>query len=170
MNKANKGVTLISLTIYIILFIITIGILSSITGYFMQNLDEITISEKGEYQFNVLLSYINRDLNDNKLNLIYIKSGKLNKENTSEIIGEYLVFKFRNDIQHIYLFKNNNVYFLDEKGNSNNFDKIIILCKTVTNKNDEDVFNFNFDANILKINMKILENEFSTTLNTNLSI
>ena len=165
MNKANKGVTLISLTIYIILFIITIGILSSITGYFMQNLGEITISEKGEDQFNILLSYINSDLNNS--DLIYIKSGKEYKQSTSEVVGEYVVFKFRNDIQHIYLFENNNIYFLNEKVNSNNFDKIIILCKKVTKKNGEDVFKY--DKNTLKINMKILENDFSINLNTNLS-
>lgn len=165
MNKANKGVTLISLTIYIILFIITIGILSSITGYFMQNLGEITISEKGEDQFNILLSYINSDLNNS--DLIYIKSGKEYKQSTSEVVGEYVVFKFRNHIQHIYLFENNNIYFLNEKVNSNNFDKIIILCKKVTKKNGEDVFKY--DKNTLKINMKILENDFSINLNTNLS-
>ena len=170
MNKFNRGVTLISLTIYIIVFIITIGILNSITRYYMKNIDDVTISEKGEDQFNLFLTYINKDLNNK--DLLYIKAGK-EFEDDVKIKREYLFFKFKNDVQHIYMVEDGGLYFLskeknDSISNANTFDKIIILCKKVAAKENIDIFTYN--NNILKIEMTILNNDYTTTLNTDLLI
>ena len=94
--KQNKGVTLIALTIYIIVLIITVGVLTSIIGYFMKNLDEITVTENSEELFSRLVTFINSDLNND--DLIYIKSGK-----DSVISREYLLLRFNNKEEHIYL-------------------------------------------------------------------
>ena len=167
--KSNKGVTLISLTIYIILFTVIIGILSTITGYFMKNLDEISVSENSEELFGKFLAFINNDINNK--NLFYIKAGQdLDENGISK--RDYIVFKFTNGTEHQYIVEkeenDNTLYFLNiinaDDINNRNYDKIITLCKNVT---EDEIFKY--ADNKLNISMKINGKPFSTDLNTNLS-
>ena len=160
MNKFNKGVTLVSLTIYIILCLLAIGMLSTITTYFMKNLDDITISQKSDDLFNSALAYINNDLNNKEL--IYIKTGKDGADR------EYLVFKFNNDSEHIYNVEEGSLYFLTkEKSNSSEFDKNIVLGQAVSAVGNNEIFKFEDQKLNIKIN--ILGKNFAAILSTNLS-
>ena len=160
MNKFNKGVTLISLTIYIILCLLAIGMLSTLTRYFMKNLDDVTISEKSEDLFSKILSYINNDLNNK--DLIYIKTGKDGTER------EYLLFKFNNDSEHIYNAEEGSLYFLTkEKSNSSEFDKTIVLSQEVSAVENNEIFKF--EDQKLNININILGKDFTSILSTNVS-
>ena len=156
--KQNKGVTLIALTIYIIVLIITVGVLTSIIGYFMKNLDEITVTENSEELFSRLVTFINSDLNND--DLIYIKSGK-----DSVISREYLLLRFNNKEEHIYLVQNGQLFYLCNENfdiEKTSYDKEISLCKEVTAKDNIDIFNY--ANNRLDINIKILGRDFAITL------
>ena len=159
----NKGVTLISLTIYIILLIVAIGVLSSITGYFMKNLNEITVSENSDELFNKFFSFINNDLSNN--DLIYIKTGKDNEKNR-----EYLLFKFKNKAEHIYLVENGELYYLENQNidNINDYDKVILICKEVSNIEEDSISKdiFKYENSKLEVNLIIFRKDFKMILDT----
>ena len=159
----NKGVTLISLTIYIILLIVAIGVLSSITRYFMKNLNEITVSENSDELFNKFFSFINNDLSNN--DLIYIKTGKDNEKNR-----EYLLFKFINKAEHIYLVENGELYYLENQNidNINDYDKVILICKEVSNIEEDSISKdiFKYENSKLEVNMIIFRKDFKMILDT----
>ena len=160
MKRLNKGVTLVSLTIYIILFTITIGVLSTLTGYFMKNIDDVVVSENSDELFNRFLTYIHKDLNDK--DLINIKSGQIDSDE------DYLIFVFSNNVQHQYIVEklnnDNTLYFLN-KESSGSCNKIIALSKNVTG--NSNIFEYGQD-NILKINMNINGKLFSTEIQANM--
>lgn len=168
--KSNKGVTLISLTIYIILFTIIVAILGSITGYFMKNLDEISVTENSEESFNRVLMFVNNDLNNK--DLIYINAGQ-EKDQDDVILRDYLVFKFGNNTEHQYIVErvenDNTLYFFsieDSNSQNSNYEKIITLSKNVTDNTEDEIFKYK--NNKLEIKMKINGKLFSAYLNTTL--
>ena len=64
--KKNKGITIISLIIYIIVLSIVIGITSILIKYFYQNTEETIISKKTANQYSRFVAYITDDINSRK--------------------------------------------------------------------------------------------------------
>ena len=62
MLKNNKGITLTSLTIYVIVLMIVIALMSGFVGYFNKNINNITASEESDEQFTLFLEYITKDI------------------------------------------------------------------------------------------------------------
>ena len=73
MIKSNKGITLTSLVIYVIVLMIVIGLVSNFSGYFYHNTNNITIKENYEEQYTKFLAYITKDINSDQLN--FVKTG-----------------------------------------------------------------------------------------------
>lgn len=93
--KSQKGITLISLTIYIIVMVIAIAIISVISMYFYTNTSTLskTINPLTEYtKFN---SFFSDEMNHSNLKILACESN-------------YIVFD--NGVQYTYIQENQGVY------------------------------------------------------------
>lgn len=61
--KTNKGMTLISLIIYIIVLAILIGMISMFTQYFYKNTDETIVTNNTSEQYTRFIAYLTKDVN-----------------------------------------------------------------------------------------------------------
>ena len=64
--KSNKGMSLISLLIYLIVLLVVIGTMSLIIKYFYENMDETVISSDTSDQYSRFIAYISSDINSRK--------------------------------------------------------------------------------------------------------
>lgn len=64
--KSNKGITIITLIIYVIVLTIVIGTASMLMKYFYRNADETIISKNSTSQYSRFLTYITDDINSRK--------------------------------------------------------------------------------------------------------
>ena len=146
MLRSNKGITLTSLVIYVIVLMIVITLLSSFSGYFYKNINQITINEAGDEQFTRFLAYITKDINQESID--FIKTGTDNDIN-------YIILKFEKDAEHQYLYKNETIYYIDK-----NKHKTIDLCKNVSSCN----FSYDDANKALLTNMIINNKNYTKTL------
>lgn len=61
--KSNRGITIITLIIYIIVLTIVIGTASMLMKYFYRNVDETVINKNTSSQYSRFLAYITDDIN-----------------------------------------------------------------------------------------------------------
>ena len=135
--KSNKGITIISLIVYVIALSALIGTISMLQSYFYKNVDIINDSDRATEQDARISAYITDDVNSGKIN-----KSKVAVENNRITIG------FKDESIHQYVYENNNVYYigLDSDGV---IEKKITICRGVDN------CNFSYANNELKINMRI---------------
>lgn len=152
--KSNKGITLTSLVIYIICLVIVIGLMSSFTGYFFKNTNEVTINQNADEQYTKFLSYITKDVNTD--DLIYVKTGVNN--------ADCIIFKFETGIEHQYVFANGNIYYISIE---NQNEKKITMCENVV-KSANNTPIFSYENSKIDINFNIKEKNFSATLSVNI--
>lgn len=148
MIKSDKGITLTSLVIYVIVLMIVIGLMSNFLGYFYKNTNKITIKENYEEQYTRFLSYLIKDTNSDQL--YFVKS-----ENN------YLILKYKDGSQHQYIYSidNGSIYYINV---SDTTPKKILLCNKVTN------LTMNYSENILQISMTINDRNYEKLLNINI--
>lgn len=143
--KSNKGITLTSLIIYIIVFTIVIGTVATLSGYFTSNLNNVVISSDASEQYTRLTTYLSNDINS------------INFE-TMDVGDDYINITFKDGSYHKYLYNDNKIYYISAKEET--LDKKISLCVKI-----EDC-NFTYENNKLKISIKI----DGITYNNNYSI
>lgn len=93
--KSQKGITLISLTVYIIVMVIVVAIISVISTYFYTNVNSIsnTINPMTEYtKFN---SFFSDEVNHNNIKVLECKE-------------DYIVFD--NGVQYTFVGENKGIY------------------------------------------------------------
>ena len=61
--QTEKGVTLISVTIYIIVMLIIVAVITVLTSYFYQNIDINSVSEDFNQQYTKFNSYFTEEVN-----------------------------------------------------------------------------------------------------------
>lgn len=145
--KSNRGITLISLIVYVIVFTIVIAIVSTISGYFKKNTDEIVISTDTSQQYIRFTTYLTEDINS-------INFASLN------VSGNCVDIIFLDGLSHKYMYDDNKIYFILKKDEVT--EKIIVLCNEITDyKFEKDQEN-----NKLKISVTIK----GITYNNNYSI
>ncbi len=66
--KSNRGITLISLIIYVIVLSVVIGTTSMLIKYFYANTEDTVISSKTANQYSRFVAYITDDVNSRKSN------------------------------------------------------------------------------------------------------
>lgn len=134
--RQNKGITLISLIIYIIVFTSVIGTVAMITNYFTKNSEQTIISSKAPEQYAELTSYLVKDMESDKIKNIRVKA-----QNVLDI-------SFTDELRHLYIYDNNELYYvLINKDDV--VEKKIRVCKNVS------VCNFSKDDSNLNISIKI---------------
>ena len=99
--KSQKGVTLISLTIYVIVMAIVVGILSVITTFFYHNTKDFRdINPMLEYTtFN---SYFSDEVNHSNIKIVKCYTGTTDDEQN------YIIFN--NGVQYTYIPANKGIY------------------------------------------------------------
>lgn len=145
MIKSDKGITLTSLVIYVIVLMIVIGLMSNFLGYIYKNTNKITIKENYEEQYTRFLSYLISDTNSDQL--YFVKTDSENK---------YLILKYKDGSQHQYIYSNESIYYINV---SDTAPKKILLCNKVTN------LTMNYSTNILQINLTINGRNYEKNIN-----
>ena len=98
--KSQKGVTLISLTIYTITMAVVIGILATVTTFFYKNVRDVNVDIDPLTQFTTFNSYFTQEIN--QPNLKVVKCG------ITESNQKYILFS--NEVQYTYVPENKGVY------------------------------------------------------------
>ena len=147
MLKSDKGITLTSLVIYVIVLLIVIGLMSGFSEYFYKNANKITIKENYEEQYTRFLAYLIKDTNSDQLNFIKIKTDSENK---------YLILRFKDGSQHQYVYSDKNIYYLNV---SETTPKKILLCNNVTD------LTMVYSTNILQVSMTINGRNYEKNIN-----
>ena len=148
MLNSNKGITLASLVIYIIVLMIVVALMSNFSGYFYKNLNIITIKEESDEQFTRLLAYLTKDLNQENIRLV--KCGQ-----DDDI--KYIIIKLEENVEHQYLYNNNTIYYVDKDK-----EKKICLCDSVNS------CEFIYKNTYLTLNIKIDDKYYLKTISVNI--
>lgn len=111
--RTEKGVTLITVTIYIIVMLIMISIITVLTSYFYKNVDIQSISQNFNQQYTKFNSYFVKEVNKRGNKVVDIQSVSIPQDeeenaetNTSQ--QNYIVFSSGN--QYTYIPKNQGIY------------------------------------------------------------
>lgn len=93
--KSQKGITLISLTIYVIVMAVVIGVLAILTTFFFKNMKEVGIDLDPITEYTTFNSYFSEEVNHANLKILECKEN-------------YIVFN--NGIQYSYIPENKGIY------------------------------------------------------------
>lgn len=124
--QTEKGVTLISVTIYIIVMLIIVTVIAVLTSYFYQNVDINSVSEDFNQQYTKFNSYFTEEVNRKGNKILDIIEPE---EITDENMQVYIVFS-----------SGNQYTFIPEQGIYMNNVKIaenIIACTFDRNENEQ---------------------------------
>lgn len=111
--RTEKGVTLITVTIYIIVMLIMISIITVLTSYFYKNVDIQSISQNFNQQYTKFNSYFVKEVNKRGNKVVDIQSVSIpqdeeEKTETNTSQQNYIVFSSGN--QYTYIPKNQGIY------------------------------------------------------------
>ena len=123
--KSEKGITLISVILYVIVMLLVVTIASILTGYFYNNIDINNTEQKVNVEFTKFNSFFTEEVNI-RGNTI------LESDNSGETSGQkYIVFSTGN--QYTYIKNNKAIY----KNNSKIASDIEEFNFTITNTDDK---------------------------------
>ena len=129
--KTEKGITLISILIYVIAMVIVIAVIASLTGYFYTNIDINTESQDIRKQYTKFNSFFTDDIN---------KSGNIIIDSDIESENPYIVFANKNQYTFI---KNNKAIYFNRIKIATNIDKCTFETQI---KNGKNVIIVNIEA------------------------
>ncbi len=129
--KTEKGITLISILIYVIAMVIVIAVIASLTGYFYTNIDINTESQDISKQYTKFNSFFTDDIN---------KSGNIIIDSDIESENPYIVFANKNQYTFI---KNNKAIYFNRIKIATNIDKCTFETQI---KNGKNVIIVNIEA------------------------
>ena len=104
--KSEKGITLISLIIYIIGLLVAITIITVVSSFFYKNIDTSTVDVDNLLEYTKFNSYIVKDINNEELQ--YINCQTVRENLTGKITHSYAIFN--NGNQYTYIAKNKSIY------------------------------------------------------------
>ena len=141
--KSEKGITLISVIIYVIAMIIVIAIITTLTGYFYNNINISTESQNINKQYTKFNSFFLEEVN---------KSGNIIIESDTESENPYIIFSDKNQYTFI---KQNKAIYLNQVKIATNIEECTFETKI---KNGKSI-----------IIVKIKANDFTKTTEYTLS-
>ena len=139
--QKEKGVTLISVTIYIIVMLIIVSVITVITSYFYNNVDVNAVSQDINQQYTRFNSYFTEEINKKGNKVIDIQSisttgteGEI-ESNTNQ--QNYIVFSSGN--QYTYIPANKGIYMNNVKI-AQNIKEDLEISGLLNNKNEYEKF------------------------------
>jgi hypothetical protein len=148
--KSNKGMTLISLMVYIIALAIVIGVISMFTKYFYKNKNETIVSNKTTEQYTMFLTYLTDDINSENVKDLNVDADNINLYFTDGSVHQYA---FDESGKKIYYVLYDSKYVKQKQ---------IVLCDNVESSE------FSYDSENDKIKTQIVIN--SITYNNSFNI
>ncbi len=106
--KSQKGITLTSLTVYIIVMTIVIGTVSSISSYFYTDIKKSTNTLEPLVQYTKLNSFFTEEINKSNIKVLECKTNYIDNDQTKGIKNSYIVFD--NGVQYTFLAENKGIY------------------------------------------------------------
>ncbi len=103
--KSEKGVTLISVIIYVIAMLIIIAVITVLTSYFYTNVDINSASEDLNQQYTKFNSYFTEEVNRKGNKILEIGETQNNEEEGPQ---KYIIFSSGN--QYTYIPANKGIY------------------------------------------------------------
>lgn len=116
--KNNKGITLMSLVIYLIVLTILIGTVSVFTRQFYSNLNDYVITGNTSENYVRFIAYITKDINSKQYQSL-------------DVTSDRITFNFKDGSRHSYTYKEQSIYFT-QIGVSGAEEKKIKICPKVT--------------------------------------
>ena len=116
--KNNKGITLVSLVIYLIVLTMLIGVSSLFMKQFYQNTNKYMITGDTSENYVRFMTYITKDINSKSLQNVNLSSNAI-------------TFNFKDGSKHFYAYKENSIYF-SQIGSSGTEEKVIKICQKVS--------------------------------------
>ena len=156
MNK-QKGITMVSLVIYIASFLVIAGVVGTVTTFFYKNMSVLNVNSGDAADYNKMNIYMIKTVKTTGVKIdSYTGHGAKNIEGNNV---EYVTFRNPNETKTTYLHYNGVLYYIyqvDEEPV-----KEIPLCDNVSN----------FKVSVIQENgkervtilIKINENQYSTT-------
>ena len=95
--KSQKGITLISLTIYVIVMVILVAVITTLTTYFYKNVDTSSKQDDINKQYTKFLSYFSEEINRENNEIVEISEDKT-----------YVIFSSGN--QYTFVGDNHGIY------------------------------------------------------------
>ena len=122
----EKGVTLISVTIYIIVMLIIVAVITVLTSYFYRNIDINSVSQDLNGQYTKFNSYFTEEVNKRGNKLLEIGETENESGNGTQ---KYIIFSSGN--QYTYIPENEGIYMNQVKIAEN-----ITGCDFTSNKEE----------------------------------
>ena len=145
--KANKGIAMISLVIYVASFLVITTIVGTISTYFYNNMNLIDSSVGSSAEYTKLNLYIATLVKSPKFQDIKIGGEDMDGDG----IFEYgvVIFYHENNVKHFLFRKNNYIYY----NNTLLCSDVQSFSTKIVQKNGKDV---------LVVNLKLASSSFST--------
>lgn len=102
--KSQKGVTLVSLTVYVIVMAIVVGILATITTFFYKNVNDTNAEIDPITEYTTFNSYFSDEINHPNIKIV--KCGNTQDEKGN--VQNYILFS--NGVQYTYVSANHGIY------------------------------------------------------------
>ena len=138
--KNKKGVTLVALTIYILVFVMSIGVITTVSTFFFGRIGEVADTPKHIYEFNKFSMFFVSDIK------------KYNEATVSDFSVEFKdgpVYKYQNNIiyRNDIVISKNIIYckFTQKQYNVNTITKNIINVDMKIGNNSNNIVNKNID-------------------------
>lgn len=107
--KSQKGVTLVSLTVYVIVMAIVIGILATITTFFYKNVNDVNAEIDPIAEYTTFNSYFSDEINHPNIKIVKCMTNTNNSTvNSAGNSQNYIVFS--NGVQYTYVPENKGIY------------------------------------------------------------
>lgn len=99
--KSEKGITLISLTVYVIVMTLVIAVIATITTFFYQNIKDVNVDIDPITEYTTFNRYFSEEINRGNLDILECKTEEDEKLS-------YVVFS--NGVQYTYVAENKGIY------------------------------------------------------------
>lgn len=102
--KSQRGVTLVSLTVYVIVMAIVVGILATITTFFYKNVNDTNAEIDPITEYTTFNSYFSDEINHPNIKIVKCGNNQDEKGN----VQNYILFS--NGVQYTYVSANHGIY------------------------------------------------------------
>lgn len=100
--KKERGITLISVIVYVIALLIVVGLISTLTGYFYRNVNINTENTEITQQFTKFNSYFTSEINEKDIYVLDTKTSNENPKTSYIAFSNGVTYTFSEENKAIY--------------------------------------------------------------------
>ena len=106
--KSQKGITLISLTVYIIVMMIVVAIVAVVSGYFYTNINAVSDRANPLTEYTKFNSFFAEEANQKNRKILECKTKFKENNEAKRVENSYIVFD--NGVQYTFIAENRGIY------------------------------------------------------------